>query len=140
MPKIIPFKDTLLCKRRKVGATLKGGKTEGGIILPEETQDRSTDLADVTEVAELTFADQQILDNAEKIVESLTKKASEGDCEALKSLFEINDFVKRKSIKVGDAIFLARYSGTDFFATGVTEQQTIIRLEDILGLVVNEEA
>ncbi len=137
--KIIPFKDTLLCKRRKVSTTLKDGKTEGGIILPEETQDRSTNLADVTEVAELTFADQQILDNAEKIVDGLTKKAAEGDSDALKSLYEINDFVKRKSIKVGDAIFLASYSGVDFYATGIKEQQTIIKLSDIIGLVVADE-
>jgi len=114
MPKIIPFKDTLLCKRRKVNTTLKDGKTEGGIYIPNTAEERFTDLADVMEVPELTFSDQHILDNAEKIVESLTKKACEGDCEALKALFEVNEFVKRKSIKVGDAIFMSKYIGTDF--------------------------
>lgn len=139
MPKIVPFKDTLLVKRRKIGSTLKDGKTEGGIYLPNRVEESSTDLADVVQVAELTFADQQILDNAEEIIKSLTKKATEGDCEALKSLREINDFIKRKSVKVGDGIFLARYSGVDFNETGVSEQQTICRLEDIIALVVKDE-
>lgn len=138
MPKIIPFKDTLIVKRRKIGTTLKDGKTEGGIILPKTVEERDTDLADVLQVAELTFADQHILDNAEEIVKGLTEKATKGDCEAMKSLFDINDFIKRKSVKVGDAIFLARYSGLDFSETGVTETQTVIKMEDIIALVANE--
>lgn len=138
--KIIPFKDTLLVKRRKVGTTLQNGKTKGGIYLPDRVESSFTDLADVIEVPELTFSDQHILDNAERIVESLTKKATDGDCDALKALFEVNEFVKRKSIKVGDAIFLSKYSGVDFNATGETETQTICKVENIIGLVVNEEA
>jgi len=140
VPKIIPFKDSLLVKRRKVGTTLQNGKTKGGLYLPDKVEGSFTDLADVVEVPDLTFSDQHILDNAEKIVESLTKKATEGDCEALKSLFEVNEFVKRKSIKVGDAIFLAKYSGVDFFETGSTDLKTVIRVEDIIGLIANEEA
>ena len=96
-------------------------------------------MADVVEVPELTFSDQHILDNAEKIVESLTKKACDGDCDALKNLFEVNEFVKRKSIKVGDAIFMSRYIGTDFNATGETETMTLVKCDDIIGLVVENE-
>ncbi len=139
MPKIIPFKDTLLVKRRKVSTTLQDGKTKGGIILPETTQNLFTDLADVVEVPELTFSDQHILNNAEKIVESLTKKACDGDCDALKALFEVNEFVKRKSIKVGDAIFMSKYIGTDFNATGETETQTLVKVDDVIGLVIADE-
>ena len=138
MPKVIPFKDTILVRRRKVGSTLKDGKTKGGIILPNVAEERYIDLADVVAVPEFTFDDQKLLDNAQAIVDSLAKKAGQGDGEALKSLGEFSDFLKRKSIKVGDAVFLSRYVGTDFTATGETELQTIVKVGDILGIVIDE--
>jgi len=134
--KVIPFKDTILVKRRKVGETLEGGKTKGGIVLPDTTQEKFIDIADVLEVPDLTFADKAIIDNAEEIIRSLVSKASNGDGKALRSLQEINDFIKRKSIKVGDTVFLSRYVGTDFNATGETETQTIVKIEDIIGVVI----
>ncbi len=136
MPKVIPFKDTILVKRRQVKSTLKDGKTKGGIVLPEAAEGRYIDLADVVAVPEFTFDDQVLLDNAEKIIKGLAERAGGGDGEALKSLGEFADFLKRKSIKVGDAVFLSRYVGTDFTATGETELQTIVRVNDIIGLVV----
>ncbi len=135
---MIPFKDTILVRRRKTKSTLKEGKTKGGIILPETAEERYIDLADVVAVPEFTFDDQKIIDNAQKIVDGLAKKAGEGDGEALKQLIEFSDFLKRKSIKVGDAVFLSRYVGTDFTATGETELQTIVKVGDIIGLVVEE--
>ena len=127
--KIIPFGDRILCKRRIIGE--KAGK----IFLPDEVKERATDLADVIYVPDLTFADRQILDNSDKIVSSLTAKASEGDSDALIALLEINKFIKYKSIRAGDGVMISKYVGTDFHATGEKSYLTLVREDDIIGLI-----
>ena len=139
MPKIIPFKDTLLVKRRPVSSTLTDGKTKGGIFLPDKVESSFTDIADVVQVPEFTFSDKKIIDNAEKMIDGLTKKVIAGDDNALQALLDLNDFIVRKSIKVGDAVFLSKYAGTDFTSTDSNELQTLIKCSDINGLVVSDE-
>ena len=136
MPRVIPFGDTILVKRRKVGTTLINGKTLGGLHIPESAEGRNTDLADVTYVPDITFSDKEILDNSESIVKALTKKATNGNVDALNALLELNTYIKRKSIKVNDAVMISKYVGTDFTDTNDKEGQTMVSISDVIGLVV----
>jgi len=133
MPKVIPLGDRILVKRRKIGEKV------GSIVLPDQVKERNTDLADVVYVPDLTFSDKEILDNAENIIKSLTKKAVEGDTEATKALLEMNTFIKLKSIKVGDAVMISKFVGVDFHGTGDLGDQTLVRADDVIGLVVADE-
>lgn len=132
MIKIIPLGDRILVRRRKIGQKV------GLIELPDQVKDRNTDLADVIFVPDLTFSDKEILDNAEEIIKTLTKKAINGNIEATKALLEMNTFIKLKSIKVDDKVFISKYVGTDFHGTGDAESQTLVRCDDILGIVIDE--
>ena len=136
MPKIIPFGDMILCRRCKVGDKL--GK-EGLLYAPDQVKSSDTDLADVIHIPDRTFADQHILDNADKIVKSLTEMSLNGDASAFKQLLELNQFIKRKSVKVGDRVFISKYVGTTFNTSDSTEELTLVRDNDIIGLVAEEE-
>ena len=131
--RVIPFGDRIMVRRRKVG------EKAGNFILPDEVKDRPTDLADVMAVPDLTFSDQEILKNAEHIVDGLVEKASNGDADAVGMLLRMNEFIRFKSIKPGDAVMVGRYTGTDFVAKGDTQTQTLVRVDDIIGLVVDDE-
>jgi co-chaperonin GroES (HSP10) len=129
--KIIPFGEKILVRRRLVG------EKAGSLYLPDEVKERATDLADVVYIPDFTFSDKKILDNSEKIVEALTEKSTQGDSDALIALLRINEFVKLKSIKSGDRVFISKYVGVDFFESGKREQLTLVNLVDIIGLVVD---
>lgn len=130
---VIPLGNRILVKRRRVG------EKSGSIYLPDETASRPTDIADVVYLPDLTFGDKEILDNAEEIVKSLTKKSIEGDSQALIALLRLNDFVKLKSLKVGDLVMISKYVGTDFQTKEAPEYLTIVNDVDIIG-VIKEEA
>lgn len=132
MPKVIPFGDRILVKRNTIG------EKAGAIYLPDEVKDRHTDLAVVVSIPELTFGDKQILENAEKIIESLTEKASNGDSDAMIALLRVNEFCKMKSIQPGDSIMVGKYVGVTFTETGSQEELTLVREEEVIGLVVKE--
>ena len=132
MKKIIPFGDRLLVRRKTVG------KQTGMIQLPEEVQDRPTDLADVVYVPEHSFADKELIKNAETIVNEFTAKAKVGDSEALKALLEYNYFLKMKSIKVGDKVMISKYVGITFHDNQGGGDLTLVKDEDIIGLVTDE--
>ena len=133
MPKLIPFGERILVKRKQIGSQI------GSIVLPDEVKERSTDLAIVTHIPEMSFADKQLIENADKIIESLTKKASEGNSDALDSLIKFNEFCKLHSIQVGDEVFISKYVGTEFHETGKEEVLTLVLLSDVIGLVVKSE-
>lgn len=135
MPKVIPFGDNILVRRRKIGEKIGAAKI---IVAADETKERPTDLADVMETPDLTFADKYILDNAEAVVSSLTEKAKSGDSDAVNSLLSLNEFIKRKSIRVGDAVMIGKYVGVDFHDSD-DEDMTLVRAGDIIGLVVADE-
>ena len=126
---VIPFGDRILVRRHKVG------EKSGSIYLPDETKDRPTDLADVIYTPDLSFADQEILDNAPIIVASLTEKCKQGNPESLIALLRLNDFIKAKSIKVGDKVMISKYIGTDFHDTHSLDTLTIVNELDIIGLI-----
>jgi len=127
--KIIPFGDRILCKRRKVGEKV------GSIILPDRVKERATDIADIISIPELTFADQEILDHAEEIIKNLTEKARSGDSDALITLLRVNEFIKIKTLKEGDAVMISKYVGTEFHEKDNPETLTLVRESDIIGVV-----
>lgn len=131
MKTILPIGNRILCKRKKVGDKLGSGI----IVAADMTADRSTDLAVVTYVPEQSFADIQLIQRAEVIINSLVDKASAGDSAALKGLLEFNYFLKMKSLKVGDEIFLSKYVGTDFHDNNSPDMMTITNIDDIIGIV-----
>ena len=108
--KVIPLGNRILVKRRRVGNEI--GK--GIIVAAQETAERPTDLADVVYIPEHTFADKSIIEKSEDIVKSLTDSATKGDYKALEALLSLNYFLKVKSLKPGDCVFISKYIGTDF--------------------------
>lgn len=133
MSRVIPFGDRILVRRKKIG------EKAGSIIMPDQVKERDTDLADVIYVPELTFSDKEILDNAEEIVRALTNKAKNGNDEALIALLRLNEFIKMKSIKVGDGVLISKYVGISFHETGRTEDLTLVKVDDVIGLIINDE-
>lgn len=131
MRKIIPLGDRILVKRRTVGNKIGKGLIE----LPQNVQDRETDIADVLHIPDNTFADEKIINKAEDIIESLTEKAKNGDAEALKACLTLNSFLKIKSIKVGDVIMISKYTGVTFNTTESQENLTIVEGDNIIAIV-----
>lgn len=130
MKKITPYGNRILCKRRLVGE-----KTAGGLVLPDHTAGLATDTADVVAVPDHTFFDAELVANAEVIAKKLSAKAKEGDVDAVKALIEFNAYIRVKSLKVGDTIFISKYVGTDFFTSEDSRNYTIVLADDIIGKV-----
>lgn len=126
----IPFGDRILVKRRKVG------EKAGTIILPEATSERETELADVIYIPDNTLADKELLKNAETIVKELTENAKTGDHEAFEALLKFTDYLKLKTLKVGDTILISRYIGMSFFENGLPDSFTILDVKDVIARVV----
>lgn len=131
---IIPLGDRIVVRRRKVGEKLG---SSGLIVAAETTQEAKTDIADVVYVPEHSFADKKLIGAQEKIVGSQVASAMQGDAQALIALLQFNTFLKIKSIKPGDTIFMGKYSGIDI-ADNSGEQVTIVRGDDIVGVVSDE--
>lgn len=131
MSKIIPLGDRILVKRRKIGDKIG----DGTLHAAEETSERLTDLADVTYIPEHSFADAALLENAEEIITAQTNKAKEGDSNALNALLQFNHFLKIKSIQPGDGVMISKYVGTDFLEKGSNQVLTLVKGEDIIGVI-----
>jgi co-chaperonin GroES (HSP10) len=129
--KVIPFGDRILVRRRQIGAKLGNGT----IIAPDQIADRPTDLADVIYIPDNTFGDDVILGTSSKTIKALAEKASEGDSEALIALLRLNEYIKLKSIKVGDCIMLSKYVGCDFSGGDGKTANTLVNLADIIGVI-----
>jgi co-chaperonin GroES (HSP10) len=132
--KVIPFGDRILVKRKVIGKTLGSGI----LIAPDETADRPTDLAEVMYVPDNSFADSSMLGNIEKITTGLKMKATDGDSDALIALLRFNEYVKMKSIKVGDTVLISKYVGVDFLAKESNKTLTLVSSSDIIGIVKND--
>ena len=133
--KVVPFGDRILVRRRRIGNKLGDAKI---IIASDNTSDRPTDLADVVYVAEHSFADGELISNAEQIIEGLMAEAKKGNAGALDSLMEFRKFLNMKSIKKGDAVFISKFIGTDFHDNEGGGTLTLMHAEDVIGLVVND--
>lgn len=128
--RVIPFGNRILVKRRNVGDATKG---EGSIILPDAVKGRETELAVVLEIPDPTEADKAILEKADELIE---KMKNEGDYEGLE---RIRDYLLKKSVNVGDMIFIGKYAGIDFHDNETRESRTMVLSDDIVGLVVENE-
>lgn len=133
--RIIPYGDRIIVKRRKIGKTLGSGL----LVAADETADRLTEIADVVAVPELTFADKEIINNAEKIIVSLSQMAQEGDPKATDSLMSLNSFLKIKTLKPGDVVMVGKYTGIDFTVGETGECLSITDPDGIRGLIVEGE-
>lgn len=131
MKKLVPYGNRFLVKRRPIGTKLGSGL----IVAADETKDRPTDIADVVYVPDHTFADKELLENAEEIVKTLGAKARAGDHDALKALIEFNHYVRLKSLRPGMTIMLGKYVGTDFMTSEDQRTITICNAEDIVAIV-----
>lgn len=137
MPKkVIPFGSRILVKRRRIGDRL--GK-EGIIIAPKSTGERPTDIADVHYVPEYTLYDKELIESAQSICRGLSRKASEGDSGAVDALIKINNFLKSKTVRVGDTIVISKYVGVDFNDNAGNQGMTLLDVDDVIGLVVDDE-
>ena len=134
MSKVIPFGDRILVKRVKFKDV---NKRESIIVMTEDVENSSTDMAEVVYVPEHSFADEALIKNAEGIVRSQTKKAMEGDSSALKSLLEFNLYLKIKTLKIGDTVMVGNYVGVDFMDSKLEETLTMIRDHEIMGVIKN---
>lgn len=129
--KVIPYGNRILVRRRKVGD--KVGNS--GLVLPDQTADRPTDLADVVYVADHTFADKVLIDAAEEIIKGLVDKAKTGDWNATQALISFNTYLKHKAITPGMTVFISKYVGTEFHDNEGSGQLTLVALEDVVGIV-----
>ena len=133
MPRrVIPFGDRVLVKRRTIGDVVK---PESGIVLPQATEETNIDIATVVYISELSFTDKELIDNAREIISSLTKKACQGDSEALKALQEYNHFLKVKTLQAGDEVFLGKYVGVNFEDRTAGCDLCMVNERDIIGIV-----
>jgi len=135
MFKIIPFGNRILVKRRQIGGKI--GK-DSVLYAPDSVKDRDTDLADVVYVPDHSFADAELINNSDAIIEALVNKAKTGDSDALKALLDYNIFLKIKSISVGDGVFISKYVGTTFHDNQGGDDLTLVALEDVIGLVIDD--
>lgn len=129
--KLVPFGNRYLVKRRPIGTKLGSGL----IIAADETKDRPTDIADVLYVPDHTWADKELLANAESIVKGLGDKAKAGDIEAVKALIEFNNYIRIKSIRPGMTIMLGKYVGTDFMTSEDNRTITVCTSDEIICVV-----
>lgn len=120
-----------MVKRRPIGEKLGSGL----IISADETKDRPTDIADVLYVPDHTWADKELLANAESIVKGLGDKAKAGDIEAVKALIEFNNYIRIKSIRPGMTIMLGKYVGTDFMTSEDNRTITVCTSDEIICVV-----
>ena len=135
MRKVIPLGNRLLVKRKRVGE--KVGEA-GLIYMPDEIKDKPTDLATVAHIPEHSFADMELIDNAEEIVKALTVEAKKGSADALKALIDFNNFLKIKSIQPGDLVMISKYVGSDFHSTEDHEMMTLVYDHDVMAIIKGE--
>jgi len=131
MPRVIPFGDRILVKKKKVGKKLG----DGTIIAPDEIAERDTDLATVVHIPDNSFADNELVTNAEEIIKGLSEKAQVGDSKALVALLQFRTYLNIKTLKVGDDVMIGKYVGTTFFDSKANCNLTLVSGDQIIGRV-----
>lgn len=135
MAKVIPFGDRIIVKRRVVGETIGPA---GIIVSPVKTAETITDIADVIEVPEHSLSDKMLIENSEEILAGLTEKAKTGDAKAFTSLLQFGQFLKCKMVQPGDCVMIGKYVGVSFSDNSGANNLTLVREDDIIGLVDDE--
>lgn len=131
MKKIIPYGDRILVQRKKIGKAVGSGILE----LPDNVADRPTDVAEVVYVPDHSFCDKSLIENAEGIIKGLTKKAEEGDSQAVISLLRFNEYLRLKTLQPGDTLLIGKYVGTDFNIKETGQSLTVIDGDGIYALI-----
>ena len=132
---VLPFGDRILVRRRRIGDTIGSGI----LIATEETKDRETEIADVVFIPEHTFADKELIEKSEGIVNALVKSAENGDSDSLVSLLRYNEYLKIKMLKPGDVVMISKYVGTTFYTSDDSGALTMLDSSQVIGVVVEEE-
>ena len=132
MSQVIPFGDRILVRRKKVGD--KVGK-DSLIYAPDSLKERNTDIAVVAHIPDDTFADKAIIENSENIIKAMSEKAANGDSDALVTLLRLNEYLKLKSIQVGDVVMISKYVGTDFTSNDAKDEMTLVSASDVIGVI-----
>ena len=135
MKKILPYGNRIIVKRRPVGKSLGSGI----LVAADQTADRLTEIADVIAVPDHTLADKELIENAETIINSLSKMAQDGDAKSLESLLQFNEYLKLKTIKVGDVLMVGRYTGIEFTVGETSEELSITDYDGIRGLILEKK-
>lgn len=118
--KLIPYGTRLLVKRRKIE------QTSSSIILPDAVANMPTDIADVVAVPDQSLCDKELLANSEQIIKGLSDKAKQGDAQAVKALFEFNEYLRLITLKPGDVLMIGKYIGTDFLIQETNQYLTVM--------------
>ena len=134
--RIIPFGDRILVKRRLVGNTI--GKA-GVIIAPDQVAEHKTDIADVVYIPDMTSADKMMIVNSEEMFKAFHEKVKAGDSLAFESMLKLRNIIKTRIIKPGDVIIIGKYVGIDFQTSDSQQILTLVREEDIIGVVMKVE-
>ena len=135
MAKVVkPYGDRILVQRKKIGEKLGSGILHA----PDTVAERSTDVAEVVYVPDHTFCDKTLIENGDKIVLGLAKKAEEGDSQAVISLLRLNEYFKIKAIQPGDTLLIGKYVGTDFNIKETGQNLTVLDSDGIYALIVDK--
>ena len=131
---VLPFGDRILVRRRKIGEKLGTGI----LVAADETKERDTEIADVVFVPDHTYADKELIENAEGIAQALIDTAKKGDANALTSLLAYNQYLKIKTLQPGDVVMISKYVGTSFFTSDTADALTMLNSSDVIGVIVEE--
>ena len=130
MKSITPFGNRILVKRETAGE-----KLGSVIIAPDSISSTKTELAIVKHVPDHTFIDKVLISESEAMVSGLSKSAKEGDAEAMISLLRFNDYLRIKSLKVGDRVMISKYVGITFNDNFNEGDLTLVDADDVIGIV-----
>jgi len=130
MTKIIPFGNRILVKREKAGS-----KLGSVLVAPDSVSEVLTEIAIVKHVPDHTFIDMVLIKESESMVSALTVKVKNGDSEAMLSLLRFNDYLRIKSIQVGDKVMISKYSGITFNDNFNEGDLSLCDAEDVIGII-----
>ena len=131
MPRVIPFGDRILVKKKKVGKKLG----DGTLVAPDSTAEKDTDLATVVHIPDNSFADEELIGKAEEIIKGLSIKAQDGDSDALVALLQFRTYLNIKTLRPGDDVMIGKYVGTTFFDSAAQCELTLCTRDQVIGRV-----
>ncbi|HEY9874571.1 MAG TPA: hypothetical protein V6D12_14120 [Candidatus Obscuribacterales bacterium] len=132
--RVIPYGDRILVKRKVIGEKIGAGI----LYAPETASSRPMDIAKIIYVPDNSFADEQLIKEADSIIAALTEKSKSGDSEALKALLEFNIYLKIKCLQPGDEVMIGKYVGTDFIEGETGQTLTLVRGDEVIGKVISQ--
>ncbi len=130
MKTITPFGNRILVQRETAGE-----KLGSVIVAPDSVRDTKTELAIVKHVPDHTFIDKILIEGSEDMVAGLSDSAKGGDAEAMISLLRFNDYLRIKSLRVGDRVMISKYVGITFNDNFNEGDLTLCDADDIIAII-----